>query len=100
MSSTPKKPNNSRISQKELREAKMMMFARWISTCYADSHIDSNGKSEADYGFNFSSAMSVLNRKDGKWWKDQLKHFETTVYPNYRKQDMVKKYVEFLNTKQ
>jgi len=62
---------------------KMFLFARWLSACYADAHLDENMKSQYDLGFNGSEAMSVLNRETGHWYKEQLKHFNDVVYPNY-----------------
>ena len=64
---------------------KMFLFARWISTCYADTHLDSEKRSQHDIGFNASEAMSVLNREDGHWYKKQLEYFNQHVYPNYIK---------------
>jgi hypothetical protein len=76
---------------------KMFLFARWISTCYADSHLDNNMKSEADEGFKSDVAISVLNRESGYWYKKQLQHFNTVVYPNYIKNGTVKDTKQFLD---
>lgn len=80
--------NNERI--------KMFLFARWISTCYADSHLDENMKCEHDVGFNPGEAISVLNRESGFWWQEQLEHFEKVVYPNYIKNGSVDNVKKFL----
>lgn len=64
-------------------EIKMILFARWLATCYADTHVDSHKRSQHDEGFDESSALSVLNRETGEWYQDRLKHFNEKVYPNY-----------------
>lgn len=78
-------------------EIKMFLFARWIATCYADTHLDENMKSEHDQGFNSSEAMSVLNRKTGYWYMEQLKHFNDVVYLNYIKNGTVENANKFFN---
>lgn len=75
----------------------MFLFARWIATCYADSHLDSEMKCEHDDGFNGSQAISVLNRETGHWYKEQLRHFNNVVYPNYIKNKTVDNVKKFLN---
>jgi len=75
---------------------KMNLFARWISTCYADEHVDKNMKSQHEFGFDPSTAMSVLNMESGLWWKEQLEYFDKEVYPNYIKNGSVKSTREFL----
>lgn len=75
---------------------KMFLFARWISTCYADIHLDSKMKSEHDEGFNPGEAISVLNRENGEWWKTRLEYFNSQVYPNYVKNNTVKNTKKFL----
>lgn len=82
------KNNNERV--------KMFLFARWISTSYADEHMDNNGKSQHESGFNKSNYMSVLNRESGDWYKKQLDYFEKTVYPNYVKNGSVSNAEKFL----
>lgn len=77
-------------------KVKMYLFARWIATCYADTHMDDNGKTEHDIGFNPRRAISVLNMENGEWYKTQLKHFNEVVYPNYVKNDSVKVATKFL----
>ena len=78
-------------------EVKMFLFARWISTCYADTHLDSNKRCEHDMGFDPTDAISVLNREDGYWYKEQLKHFNDVVYPNYIKNGSVDDAKKFFN---
>jgi hypothetical protein len=60
-----------------------LLFARWVSTCYADEHLDEEMRHTSDENFDESTAMSVLNRESGKWWKEKLDYFNTKVYPNY-----------------
>lgn len=78
-------------------EVKMFLFARWIATCYADTHLDSEMKCEHDEGFNSSEAISVLNRETGHWYKKQLKYFNDFVYPNYVKNGSVDNAKAFFN---
>ncbi len=82
-----------------MERIKMFLFARWIATCYADEHMDNNGKSQHDYGYNPVEAMSVLNRESGFWWQDQLEHFEKVIYPNLLKNGGVANVKDFLNQK-
>lgn len=79
-----------------MTNVKMFLFARWISTCYADEHLDKNKVHQATSGFDSSSAMSVLNVEDGNWWKKQLKEFNDNVYPNYVKNGSEKNAADFL----
>ena len=74
---------------------KMFLFARWIATCYADEHCDSNMISQHEVGFSYHDSLSVLNRENGAWWKKQLEHFENVVYPNYMANGSVKNAHEF-----
>ncbi len=71
--------------QIELEQIKMFLFARWISTCYADTHLDSDMKSEHDEGFKKEESISVLNREDGQWYKEQLEFFNQKILPVYIK---------------
>lgn len=71
--------------QIELEQIKMFLFARWIATCYADTHLDSNMKSEHDEGFKKEESISVLNREDGQWYKKQLEFFNQKIFPVYIK---------------
>lgn len=75
----------------------MFLFARWISTCYADEHCDDKMVSQHEPKFNPKEAMSVLNRENGYWWREQLEYFEKIVYPNYKKMGAIKETKEFLN---
>ena len=77
---------------------KMFLFARWLATCYADSHLDNNMKCEHDEGFKSSESISVLNRESGIWYKMQLKHFNEIIYPNYIKNGTVENAKQFLNS--
>lgn len=61
---------------------KMFLFARWISTCYADTEVD---------------GLSVLNAESGEWWKSQLNYFNEMVYPNYVENGTVEDTKEYLN---
>lgn len=78
-------------------KVKMFLFARWIATCYADTHLDENMKCEQDKGFDPNTAISVLNSETGYWYIEQLKYFNDTVYPNYIKTGTVKGTKLFLN---
>jgi hypothetical protein len=60
----------------------MFLFARWMSTCYADT---------VEVG-----RTSVLNTESGEWWKEQLDHFNEKVYPNYIKNGTVEDTEEYL----
>lgn len=80
-----------------MENVKMFLFARWIATCYADTHLDENKKCESDKGFNSKNKISVLNRENGYWYKKQLKHFNDVVYPNYIENGTVKNTKQFLN---
>jgi len=82
-----------------MEDVKMFLFARWIATCYADTHLDGEMRSEADKGFDVSDNMSVLNGEDGYWYKKQLKHFNEVVYPNYLENGTVKDTEDFLKVK-
>lgn len=78
-------------------EVKIILFTRWIATCYADTHLDSEMRCEHDLGFNPDDSISVLNRQTGYWYKEQLKHFNDVVYPNYLKNGTVEDTRQFLN---
>ncbi len=54
----------------------MFLFARWITSCYD---------------------IITLNSKDGKWWKDELNHFNINVYPNLIKNGSVADATVFIN---
>lgn len=88
--------NESSVKQTEMEQIKMFLFARWISTCYADTHLDGNMKSEHDEGFKPEDSISVLNRESGAWYKKQLKHFNEIVFPNYVKNGSFNSAKEFL----
>jgi hypothetical protein len=47
--------------------------------------------------FDGTTAMSVLNRESGNWYKEQLKHFNDVVYPNYVKNGSVDNAKAFFN---
>ena len=74
----------------------MFLFARWISTCYADTRLDKNGKCEYDKDFDTDSALSVLNSESGTWWRRKLEHFNEVIYTKYTKNKTVKDTVAFL----
>lgn len=78
-------------------EVKMFLFARWIATCYADEHMDDKMRHTDNEYFDATTAMSVLNRESGNWYKEQLKRFNDVVYPNYVKNGSVDSTKEFLN---
>ena len=64
-------------------EVKMFLFARWIATCYADEHLDEKMRYSDNEDFDSSTAISVLNRETGYWYKEQLKHFNDVVYRDW-----------------
>jgi len=68
-----------------MEDVKMMLFARWLSTCYADEHLDDKMRYTDNPDFDRTTAMSVLNRENGYWYMEQIKHFNDVVYPNYIK---------------
>lgn len=74
----------------------MFLFARWISICYADEHLDDKMRYTDNIDFDKTKSMSVLNRETGEWYKEQLKHFNKIVLPNYLKNGTFKDSKEFL----
>lgn len=76
------------MTPKEKTQLKSLWFARWISMCYADTFVDSK-KRRADGSLVGLSpekgGISVLNAESGKWWADQLAHFEHQVFPQWLK---------------
>ncbi len=80
----------------EIINTKMFLFARWIATCYADEHLDEEMRYTDNPDFDRTTAMCVLNRERGDWWKKQLIHFNEVVYPNYKKNGSAKDANEFL----
>lgn len=75
---------------------KMFLFGRWISTCYADYHLDDNMKGQSDEGYDPKNAICCLNRESGDWWAKQLNHFNDVVYPNYLENGTVENARHFL----
>lgn len=71
----------------------MFLFARWISTSYADSHLDGDMNLVSPSNLN---GISVLNRESGSWYKEQIKFFKETVLPNYHKNGTVEDTIKFL----
>lgn len=63
-------------------DVKVLLFARWILTCYGDTEKD---------------GISVLNAESGEWWKKQLKYFNGIVYPNYLENGTVEDTEKYLN---
>jgi hypothetical protein len=57
--------------------AKMLLFARWITT-------------------QFGTPQYNVNGYDGSWWKTQLNHFNDVVYPNYIKNGSAENTKKFL----
>jgi len=74
-----------------MEQVKMLLFARWIATNYADVRNDSEGNVIPD-----DAGISVLNTENGEWWKKQLIVFEEKVYPDYIKNGSVNSAKEFL----
>jgi len=84
------------MNKKLTENVKMFLFGRWISTCYADDYLDEKLRHTSNFEFDSSTALSILNRENGEWWKEQLIYFNETVYPNYIKNGTVKNTKEFL----
>jgi len=57
-----------------MENVKMFLFARWIAISYADEHLDDKMRYVDNKNFDESTAISVLNKENGNWWKAQLKH--------------------------
>lgn len=77
-------------------KVKMFLFARWISTNYADEHLDEELRYVDNKDFDSLTAKSVLNMENGEWWKKQLNHFNNIVYPIYLKNGTVNDIKEYL----
>ena len=80
----------------EIINAKMFLFARWISTCYADEHLDEKRRYSDNPDFDETTQISVLNRESGDWWKERLKHFNEVIYPNFKEYGGAENANEFL----
>lgn len=83
---------------KIMDDVKMFLFARWISTCYADEHLDEEMRHSTEKGYDSKTAISVLNRKNGYWYKEKIKYFNDVIYPNYIKNGTVDNANDFFNT--
>lgn len=81
---------------KSKEDVKAFMFARWITTCYGSELLDDEGVHSSEELFNPKTAGSLLNKSKGIWWKEQLKHFNEVVWPNYVKNGSVKATEDFL----
>jgi hypothetical protein len=44
-----------------MNNTKILLFARWISTCYADTHLDSEKRCEHDKDFESTDASYLKN---------------------------------------
>ena len=66
---------------------KSLWFARWISMCYADTFVSSERREDGSLiGMLVEKGgMSVLNMEDGKWYAEQLAHFENVVFKEWIK---------------
>ena len=80
-----------------MENVKMFLFCRWMAMCYEGRLIDNNMKKSTDKGFNPDTASPILNRETGFWYKEQLIHFNETVYPNYVKNGTVRNAELFLH---
>lgn len=81
-------------------KVKTVLFARWLAMNYADTHIDSDGRSEFDEEFKKEEAISVLNKKNSFWYAERLKFYEEQVYPNQVKNKTVKLHEKICEFKQ
>ena len=66
---------------------KSLWFARWISMCYADTFVSNERREDGSLiGMPVDKGgMSVLNMEDGKWYAEQLAHFENVVFKEWLK---------------
>jgi len=80
-----------------MEEVKMFLFSRWLATSYADEHLDKNMKHSSQEGYTGVDELSVLNRQNGNWYKEQIYYFNNVVYPTYLKDGSVKNIKIFLN---
>ena len=66
---------------------KSLWFARWISMCYADTFVSKERREDGSLiGMPYEKGgMSVLNMEDGKWYAEQLAHFENVVFKEWLK---------------
>ena len=49
------------------------------------------------YADEHEGGLSVLNTKDGHWYKEKLEYFEFNVYPNMKKSGSVSETRAFLS---
>jgi hypothetical protein len=65
--------------------------------CYADTFVE-HGKRRADGSLaplsSNKGGISVLNAENGKWYADQLSHFESKIYPQWLKMSKEEKDLE------
>ena len=59
-------------------DIKAVLFARWLTTCYD---------------------TSIINTQNGEWWNRQLDEFNIIVYPNYINNGTVDNFKTFMNKK-
>ena len=66
---------------------KSLWFARWISMCYADTFVSAERREDGSLiGMPYEKGgMSVLNMENGKWYAEQLAHFENVVFKEWLK---------------
>ena len=66
---------------------KSLWFARWVSMCYADTFVSNERREDGSLiGMPYEKGgMSVLNMEDGKWYAEQLAHFENVVFKEWLK---------------
>ena len=66
---------------------KSLWFARWISMCYADTFVSKERREDGSLiGMAYEKGgMSVLNMENGKWYAEQLAHFENVVFKEWLK---------------
>lgn len=78
---------------------RMCLFARWISTCYAVSNLDGKMVCDDNEYDDKKGYKSLLNMKDGEWYKEQLQYFIDVVYPNYIDNETVESTIKFFKKK-
>ena len=66
---------------------KSLWFARWVSMCYADTFVSNERREDGSLiGMPYEKGgMSVLNMENGKWYAEQLAHFENVVFKEWLK---------------
>jgi hypothetical protein len=88
--------NERLLTTSDRDKLKSLWFARWISMCYADTFVSNERREDGSLiGLPVDKGgMSVLNREDGKWYAEQLVHFENVVFKEWLKAARAKRDLE------